>query len=156
MTKDIEKLQELIDNHDNIVFFGGAGVSTESGIPDFRSQNGLYNMKYEYPPETILSKQFFKKFPEEFFKFYRDKMLCDAVKPNAAHLSWKKLEKLRLLLRRTLTICIRWPEAKMYWSCMEAYTAIIVRNAERHTALITLRILMEYRSVNAVELSSLM
>ena len=93
MTKEIEKLQELIDNHDNIVFFGGAGVSTESGIPDFRSQNGLYNMKYEYPPETILSKHFFKKFPEEFFKFYRDKMLCDAVKPNAAHLKLAELEE---------------------------------------------------------------
>lgn len=74
MTKEVEKLQELIDNHDNIVFFGGAGVSTESGIPDFRSQDGLYNMEYEYPPETILSKQFFKKFPEEFFKFYRGEL----------------------------------------------------------------------------------
>ena len=93
MTKEVEKLQELIDNHDNIVFFGGAGVSTESGIPDFRSQNGLYNMEYEYSPETILSKQFFKKFPEEFFKFYRDKMLCDAAKPNAAHLKLAELEE---------------------------------------------------------------
>lgn len=93
MTKEIKKLQNLIDNHDNIVFFGGAGVSTESGIPDFRSQDGLYNMKYKYPPETILSHQFFYRFPEEFFKFYREKMLCDTAKPNAAHLKLAELER---------------------------------------------------------------
>lgn len=92
MTKEIKELQNLIDNHDNIVFFGGAGVSTESGIPDFRSQDGLYNMKYKYPPETILSHQFFYRFPEEFFKFYREKMLCDTAKPNAAHLKLAELE----------------------------------------------------------------
>lgn len=93
MTKEIKELQNLIDNHDNIVFFGGAGVSTESGIPDFRSQDGLYNMKYKYPPETILSHQFFYRFPEEFFKFYREKMLCDTAKPNAAHLKLAELER---------------------------------------------------------------
>ena len=85
MEKEIEKLQELIDTHSNIVFFGGAGVSTESGIPDFRSVDGLYNQKYDYPPETILSHTFFMRKPEEFFRFYRDKMLCDTAKPNAAH-----------------------------------------------------------------------
>ena len=93
MTKEIKELQNLIDNHDNIIFFGGAGVSTESGIPDFRSQDGLYNMKYKYPPETILSNQFFYRFPEEFFKFYREKMLCDTAKPNAAHLKLAELER---------------------------------------------------------------
>lgn len=87
------KLQEIIDSHDNIVFFGGAGVSTESGIPDFRSQDGLYHQKYDYPPETILSHTFFVSRPEEFFKFYRDKMLCDTAKPNAAHLKLAELEK---------------------------------------------------------------
>lgn len=92
MTEEIKELQDLIDNHNNIVFFGGAGVSTESGIPDFRSQDGLYNMKYKYPPETILSHQFFYRFPEEFFKFYREKMLCDTAKPNAAHLKLAELE----------------------------------------------------------------
>lgn len=76
MTEEIRKLQELVDQYDNIVFFGGAGVSTESGIPDFRSQDGLYNQKYDYPPETILSHTFFMRKPEEFYKFYRDKMLC--------------------------------------------------------------------------------
>ncbi len=92
MDEKIVKLQELIDGHDNIVFFGGAGVSTESGIPDFRSQDGLYHQKYDYPPETILSHTFFMRKPEEFFKFYRDKMLCDTAKPNAAHLKLAELE----------------------------------------------------------------
>ena len=92
MEKEIEKLQELIDRYDNIVFFGGAGVSTESGIPDFRSQDGLYNQKYDYPPETILSHTFFMRHPEEFFKFYQEKMLCDTAKPNEAHIKLAKLE----------------------------------------------------------------
>ncbi len=87
-----EKLQEIIDRYDNIVFFGGAGVSTESGIPDFRSQDGLYNQKYDFPPETILSHTFFMKRPEEFYRFYQDKMLCDTAKPNAAHLKLAELE----------------------------------------------------------------
>lgn len=84
MDAKIMKLQELIDQHDNIVFFGGAGVSTESGIPDFRSQDGLYHQKYDYPPETILSHTFFMSNPEEFYKFYRDKMLCDTAKPECS------------------------------------------------------------------------
>ena len=93
MDEKIVKLQELIDQHDNIVFFGGAGVSTESGIPDFRSQDGLYHQKYDFPPETILSHTFFLNHPEEFYKFYRDKMLCDTAKPNAAHLKLAELEE---------------------------------------------------------------
>ena len=97
MTEEIRKLQELVDQYDNIVFFGGAGVSTESGIPDFRSQDGLYNQKYDYPPETILSHTFFMRKPEEFYKFYRDKMLCDTAKPNAAHLKLAQLEQARKL-----------------------------------------------------------
>ena len=93
MDEKIVKLQELIDQHDNIVFFGGAGVSTESGIPDFRSQDGLYHQKYDFPPETILSHTFFLNHPEEFYKFYRDKMLCDTAKPNTAHLKLAELEE---------------------------------------------------------------
>lgn len=84
MGQDVEKLQELIDQHDRIVFFGGAGVSTESGIPDFRSVDGLYNQKYDYPPETILSHTFFMRHPEEFYRFYRDKMLALDAKGRAA------------------------------------------------------------------------
>ncbi len=93
MSREVEKLQELIDRYDNIVFFGGAGVSTESGIPDFRSEDGLYHQKYDYPPETILSHSFFMYRTEEFYRFYRDKMLCDTAKPNAAHLKLAELEE---------------------------------------------------------------
>ena len=82
----IRQLQEIIDGSDNIVFFGGAGVSTESGIPDFRSQDGLYHLKYKYPPETIISHTFFVRKPEEFYRFYKDKMMALDAKPNAAHI----------------------------------------------------------------------
>ena len=81
----MKTLQEIIDKGKRIVFFGGAGVSTESGIPDFRSVDGLYNQKYAYPPETILSDTFFYTHTEEFFEFYRDKMLFPDAQPNAAH-----------------------------------------------------------------------
>lgn len=89
---EIEKLQKMIDESSSIVFFGGAGVSTESGTPDFRSVDGLYHQKYDYPPETILSHTFYRNKPEEFYKFYRDKMLCLDAKPNAAHLKLAELE----------------------------------------------------------------
>ncbi len=86
-------LQNIIDNSDNIVFFGGAGVSTESGIPDFRSVDGLYNQTYKYPPEVMLSHSFFVSNTSEFFKFYRDKMIYRGAKPNAAHLKLAELER---------------------------------------------------------------
>ena len=89
----IEQLQKVIDDSKSIVFFGGAGVSTESGIPDFRSVDGLYNQKYDYPPEEILSHTFFMKKTEEFYRFYRDKMLCLDKKPNKAHLKLAELER---------------------------------------------------------------
>ena len=89
----IEELQSVIDNSRRIVFFGGAGVSTESGIPDFRSVDGLYNQKYDYPPEEILSHTFFMRNTEEFYRFYRDKMLCLDKKPNKAHLKLAELER---------------------------------------------------------------
>ena len=88
-----EVLQQMVSDSNNIVFFGGAGVSTESGIPDFRSVDGLYNQKYDYPPETILSHTFFMKKPEEFFRFYRDKMLPLNAKPDKAHLKLAEWEK---------------------------------------------------------------
>lgn len=89
----INQLQKMIDESHKIVFFGGAGVSTESGIPDFRSVDGLYNQKYDYPPETILSHSFFVSKPEEFYRFYFDKIIVEEVKPNAAHLKLAELEK---------------------------------------------------------------
>lgn len=91
---DLEQLKEWIDESNNIVFFGGAGVSTESNIPDFRSVDGLYNQKYDYPPETILSHTFFIQKTEEFFRFYRDKMIIEDAEPNDAHIALANLEKM--------------------------------------------------------------
>ena len=85
MTDQIKRLKELVDGSGSIVFFGGAGVSTESGIPDFRSTDGLYHQQWKYPPEVILSHTFYESNPEEFFRFYRAKMLMPGAKPNAAH-----------------------------------------------------------------------
>ena len=89
----IETFLQMVKESDNIVFFGGAGVSTESGIPDFRSVDGLYNQKYDYPPETILSHTFYRRKPEEFYRFYRDKMLCLDAQPNITHSKLAELEK---------------------------------------------------------------
>jgi NAD-dependent deacetylase len=93
MDNNIQTLKKWVAESDNIVFFGGAGVSTESGIPDFRSVDGLYSQKYDYPPETILSHSFFMAKPEEFYKFYHDKMSMDGVKPNRAHTRLAELER---------------------------------------------------------------
>ena len=93
----IEELQKMIDEHENIVFFGGAGVSTESGIPDFRSTDGLYHQEYDYPPETILSHTFFQREPKEFFRFYRNKMLELDAKPNPAHCKLAQLEQVGMV-----------------------------------------------------------
>ena len=100
MLKDIQKVKELekiIKESDSIVFFGGAGVSTESGIPDFRSADGLYNQQYDYPPEVILSHTFFMRETEEFFRFYRDRMIYRDAKPNRAHYALAELEKKKKL-----------------------------------------------------------
>ena len=102
---EIEQLRQWIADSDNIVFFGGAGVSTESGIPDFRSTDGLYNQQYDYPPETILSHTFYKSNPEEFWRFYRDKMLCLDAQPNPAHIKLAQLEqdgKLRAVIPQNI------------------------------------------------------
>jgi len=89
---EIRQLAQIVENSRNIVFFGGAGVSTESGIPDFRSTDGLYNQQWDYPPEVILSHTFFEKNTAEFYRFYRAKMLCLDAKPNPAHLKLAQLE----------------------------------------------------------------
>lgn len=94
MQQELETLKKWIDNSDSIVFFGGAGVSTESGIPDFRSVDGLYNQQYDYPPETILSHSFYMRKPEEFYRFYRNKMLFPNAEPNRAHKALARLEKM--------------------------------------------------------------
>lgn len=101
LQKNIETAADWVSQSHNIVFFGGAGVSTESGIPDFRSVDGLYNQKYAYPPETILSHTFFQEHTEEFYRFYQDKMLALEAKPNAAHLKlaqWEKNGRLKAVI----------------------------------------------------------
>lgn len=103
--EQIELLQKLIDKYDNLVFFGGAGVSTESGIPDFRSVDGLYHQSYDYPPETIISHSFFQQNPEEFYRFYKDKMLALWAEPNDAHKKLAELEqagKLRAVVTQNI------------------------------------------------------
>ena len=93
LAEKIACLKKWIDESDNIVFFGGAGVSTESGIPDFRSVDGLYNQQYDYPPETIISHSFYQRNPKEFYRFYKNKMIFPSAKPNPAHLALAKLEQ---------------------------------------------------------------
>ena len=93
MDESIARLKAMVRDSDNIVFFGGAGVSTESGIPDFRGVDGLYKQKWKYPPETIVSHSFFEKNPEEYFRFHREKLVIDGVKPNTAHLKLAELER---------------------------------------------------------------
>ena len=105
MTDAVKTLNEWVKNSDNIVFFGGAGVSTESGIPDFRSVDGLYSQKFKYPPETMLSHTFYETHPEEFFAFYRDKLLPLDYQPNAAHkklAEWEKAGKLRAVVTQNV------------------------------------------------------
>ena len=95
MDKKWQQLKDWIDESGNIVFFGGAGVSTESGIPDFRSADGLYNQKYKYLPERIISHSFYIQEPEEFYRFYKDRMLFPDAKPNAAHKALAKGRKIK-------------------------------------------------------------
>ena len=105
MTDEIRTLKDWIDSSSNIVFFGGAGVSTESNIPDFRSVDGLYNQEYDYPPETILSHTFFMRNPEEFFRFYKNKMLILDAQPNAAHYKlaeWEEQGKLKAVITQNI------------------------------------------------------
>ena len=105
MDDKIKTLQQWIDESRAIVFFGGAGVSTESGIPDFRSVDGLYHQQYDYPPETILSHTFYRQKPEEFYRFYRAKMLCLDAKPNAAHTKlaqWEQEGKLKAVVTQNI------------------------------------------------------
>lgn len=94
MSKETDRFVEIVKTNDHIVFFGGAGVSTESGIPDFRSVDGLYNQQYDYPPETILSHSFYRRNPEEFYRFYYNKMLFPDAQPNAAHRMLARLEEM--------------------------------------------------------------
>ena len=131
----IRQLQDMINESNRIVFFGGAGVSTESNIPDFRSADGLYKQKYRYSPEQIVSHSFFMQHTEEFYDFYKEKMMFLDAKPNKAHLKLAELEaagKLTAVITQNID-STRLPEAKMYWSFMEVSTAITACVAKSST-----------------------
>ena len=125
---EIEQLREWIHDSDNIVFFGGAGVSTESNIPDFRSVDGLYNQEYDYPPETILSHTFFMRNTPEFYRFYRNKMIFPDAEPNKAHLALAELEKqekLKAVIKISMD-CTKKPAARKYWNFTARFFEITV------------------------------
>ena len=145
MDEELKILQQWIDDSRSIVFFGGAGVSTESGIPDFRSVDGLYNQKYDYPPEEILSRSFFDARPEEFYRFYRDKMLCLDAQPNPAHRKLARLEeagRLRSVVTQNIDGLHQAAGSKRVWElhgsvhrnkcmrCGRAYPVEFIRDSE--------------------------
>ncbi len=144
MGDELKTLQKWVDESRGIVFFGGAGVSTESGIPDFRSVDGLYHQKYDYPPEEILSRTFFDRHTEEFYRFYRDKMLCLDAKPNPAHRKLAELEaagKLRSVVTQNIDGLHQLAGSKRVWElhgsvhrnycmkCGKAYSVEFVRDS---------------------------
>lgn len=128
---EIIALNKMINESENIVFFGGAGVSTESGVPDFRSADGLYNQKYDYPPEVMLSHSFYKAHPNEFFRFYKDKMLIDGVLPNAAHLKLAELER-KGKLKAVITQNIDGLHQKAGSKCVFELHGSVLRNYCEH------------------------
>ena len=147
MDEKIKILQRWIDESRAIVFFGGAGVSTESGIPDFRSVDGLYNQKYAWPPEEILSRTFFDARPEEFYRFYRDKMLCLDAQPNAAHKKLAELEaagKLRSVVTQNIDGLHQLARSKRVWElhgsvhrnyCMKCHKPYTVEDIKTGTGV---------------------
>ena len=162
MTEKIQKLKELIDGTDNIVFFGGAGVSTESGIPDFRSVDGLYRQQWDDPPETILSHTYYERYPEKFFAFYRAKLLCEWAKPNAAHrklAEWEREGKLRAVITQNIDglhqaagsrNVLELHESFTAWSISEAATAcraVPAAGASSRTWCFTRRLWMSGRFI---------
>lgn len=141
----MEELKKMVAESSNIVFFGGAGVSTESGIPDFRSVDGLYNQQYQYPPETILSHTFYRRNPEEFFRFYKNKMLFLSAKPNAAHkklAEWEAEGKLKAVVTQNIDGLHQAAGSKVVWelhgsvlrnyceNCGAFYDVCFVKEAE--------------------------
>ena len=147
MDEKMKTLQQWIDESRTIVFFGGAGVSTESGIPDFRSVDGLYNQKYAWPPEEILSRTFFDARPEEFYRFYRDKMLCLDAQPNAAHKKLAELEaagKLRSVVTQNIDGLHQLAGSKRVWElhgsvhrnyCMKCHKPYTVEDIKTGTGV---------------------
>ena len=137
MTDAIMQLKKLVDESDNIVFFGGAGVSTESGIKDFRSVDGLYRQKFKYPPETILSHSFYESHTEEFYEFYRTKMLAPDAQPNAAHkklAQWEREGKLKAVITQNIDGLHQKRAAGRCWSSTAASCETTASGAENSTA----------------------
>ena len=154
LKEKIAAFQQMLDESHYIVFFGGAGVSTESGIPDFRSVDGLYHQQYDYPPETILSHTFYRRNPEEFYRFYKNKMLFLDAKPNMAHkklAQWEAEGKLKAVITQNIEDCIRRRGVKMCWSCTAAYCAIIARIAEPFMMWIISKRQRAYRTAKNAE-----
>lgn len=149
------QLQQIINESNNIVFFGGAGVSTESGIPDFRSVDGLYNQKYDYPPEEILSHTFFNAHTEYFYDFYRDKMLVLDAEPNAAHLKLAELEhagKLTAVVTQNIDGLHQKAGCKNVFELHGACTEITVQAVISFIMPNILKAVRVFRDVIAVEL----
>ena len=126
-----DELVKLIKESNNIVFFGGAGVSTESHIPDFRSEDGLYKAKtkYGYSPETLISHSFFQRHTDKFYEYYKENLIYLDAKPNDAHYALAKLEEMgKLKVVVTQNICTKWPVAKMYMNFTEVCSETTVQN----------------------------
>lgn len=141
MNENVARLKEMVRDSGNIVFFGGAGVSTESGIPDFRSVDGLYNQTYAFPPETILSHSFFERNPEEYYRFHRDKLNISGARPNAAHIRLAELEtegKLKAVITQNIDGLHQAAGSKnvleLHGSLLRAYCS---RCGKRHSSEIT-------------------
>lgn len=148
-----EQFLQWVEESGNIVFFGGAGVSTESGIPDFRSVDGLYNQQYKYPPETILSHSFYRQNPEEFYRFYRNKMLCLDAQPNITHFKLAELEKsgkLKGVVTQNIDGLHQKAGSKTSWNCTEAYCAITANAVDSLSARKIFSTRKEFRSVLSV------
>ena len=151
MQQELETLKKWIDNSDNIVFFGGAGVSTESGIPDFRSVDGLYNQQYDYPPETILSHTFFRRNTEEFYRFYRAKMLALDAKPNAAHkklAQWEQEGKLKAVVTQNIDGLHQAAGSKMVY---ELHGSVHRNYCQKYGAFYDARYMLESKGIPKCE-----
>lgn len=156
-SSDLETLRTWITESSNIVFFGGAGVSTESGIPDFRSVDGLYHQKFDYPPETILSHHFFYAHTDYFYRFYREKLLAPDVEPNAAHKTlarWEREGKLRAVVTQNIDGLHQKAGAGMSLSCTARRCAITASRAENSTMRTTSCIPTACRTARAADSSS--
>ena len=152
MEDKIKELKEIVHASSKVVFFGGAGVSTESGIPDFRSVDGLYNQKYKYPPEQIISHSYYRSHPEEFFEFYKDKMIFTDAKPNAAHIRLAELEReghVQAVITQNIDGLHQMAGSRKCWSCTDRSTGTIVKSVTGSMIWTMWFMQTEFRDVSA-------